>query len=94
MTHSNRAEAPKPMRVHAIHPDVQAAETYAVRQRRAGLHLLTADRRIAHNPADIAMCERVVAAAKNDPGEFEHLITFPEVNALFCRGALYFSRGK
>lgn len=83
---------PRAQRVMAIHTDVLKAEDYALRQRRAGLQFLKMDKKAAGNPADVAMCERVMDAAKTDPGEFENLITFPEVNALFCRRALFFKR--
>lgn len=91
---SKAATAPAPAASGAIHPDVHKAELFAFHQRRAGLRFLKMSKRIAGNPADVAMCERVVAAAKDDPGEFENLITFAEVNALFCRGALFYQRGK
>lgn len=84
--------APRAQRVVQIHTEVLKAEDYALRQRRAGLKFIRMDKKVAGNPADIAMCERVVDAAKTDPGEFENLVTFSEVNALFCRRALYFAR--
>lgn len=84
----------RPQRVTPIPTQVLQAEDFALRQRRAGLQFLKMSAELAANPADIAMCERVVAAARTDPGEFENLITFPEVNALFCRRALYFDRSR
>lgn len=90
----SRATEKAPARSAEIHTDVIKAETYAAHQRRVGLRFIQIDRRLAENPADIAMCERVADAARNDPGEFENLISFPEVNRLFCRGAIYFKRGK
>lgn len=85
---------PAPAPSAEINTDVIKAEDFCFRQRRHGLRYLKMSKRIAGNPADIAMCERVVTAAKEDPGEFEKLITFAEVNALFCKGALYYQRGK
>lgn len=73
-----------------IHPDVVAAETYAWRQRKAGGQFLRLKKSKGLSPADLALAERVVDAAKNDFGEFENLITFPAVNALFVRGILFY----
>lgn len=67
------------------------AERALEQQRRALVpQFIQIDEKAADNPADIAMCERVVTAAKTDFGEFENLITFPEVRRLFDRGALHF----
>lgn len=89
-----RPEMPRAQRVAQIPTQVLQAEDFALRQRRAGLQFLKMSAKVAGNPADVAMCERVLQAAKEDPGEFENLITFTEVNALFCRGALYFRRSR
>jgi hypothetical protein len=52
--------------------------------------LIQVDEVKAANPADIALCARVREAAFGNYPEFENLLTFPEVNALFNRGALHF----
>lgn len=81
-----------PARQMAIHPSVQEAEMRCWKQRRELVKLIQVDKKKAANPADLALCERVRAAAMDDFAEFENLLTFPEVNALFCRGALHFNQ--
>lgn len=71
---------------------VPAAEAAAREQRRQLARLIKMDKKRAGNPADIAMCERVIAAARDNFKEYESLLRFAEVNRLFARGALYMGR--
>ncbi len=73
--------------------DVPKAEAFARAQRVAGARFLRMDKKRAANPADIAMCERVIAAGRTNAVEYENLLQFPEVNALFCRRALFYRPG-
>lgn len=72
--------------------DVREAERFCAAQRQALAKLLKMDAVKAENPADVALCERMIEAAKNNYAEMENLMTFPEVSALFARGALHFNR--
>lgn len=90
---SSPAPAPSLQKLTAIATSVLEAEAFAHRQRRHGLRYLKMNKTRCANAGDVSMAQRVIAS-KDDPGEFENLITFPEVNALFCKGALFYSRGK
>lgn len=74
--------------------DVPKAEAAARAQRHAGCKYLRMSKRKAANPADVALCERVTAAAAHNFIEFEKLLAFPAVNALFSRGALFYRVGR
>jgi hypothetical protein len=71
--------------------EVPKAEAFCRAQRRDNARTcLRVDKRKAAGPADVAMCERVAAAAAGDFAEFENLLRFPEVTVLFQRGALFY----
>jgi hypothetical protein len=77
-------------RVDATPSDIREAERHLAAHCRAMVKLIQVDEARAHNPADIALANRVRAAALGDYHEFENLLTFPEVVRLFNRGALHF----
>ncbi len=76
--------------VNLTEADVREAEHRCRLQMQHNAKLIRMSKSTAGNPADVALCERVVTAGKGDFAEFENLLTFPEVRALFNRGALFF----
>jgi hypothetical protein len=70
--------------------DAAKAEIDCRDQRKELCKRVLIETRPGDSPADFAMCVRVRDAARADFAEFENLLTFPEVNSLFCRGFLHF----